>query len=109
MSDLLVDAGRELLCRPLLAHAMLQSNNATSRSRGVPSPRCSSELILETLGIAEPDEDLARLVRIVEAAWYGIIISALNHHITLEQCDADTRLCLPSTPQRHLSGPPLRQ
>jgi AcrR family transcriptional regulator len=91
VSDLLVGAGRELLSRPLLAHAMLQSNNATVAQSGSAVTNVFGDLILTIMGIEEPDEGQARAVRIVEAAWYGTLISALNHHITAEQAEDDTR------------------
>lgn len=90
-AELLVDAGRQLLSRPLLAHAMLQSNNASVQA-GSAVTNVFGDLIFQTLGVDEPDEEQARLVRIAEAAWYGILISALNHHITETQAEEDTRL-----------------
>ena len=92
VADLLVGAGRELLARPLLAQAMLQSNNTAVAQSGSAVTNVFGELILQTLGIEQPDDQQARLVRIMEAAWYGVIISALNHHITEEQAEEDTRL-----------------
>jgi TetR/AcrR family transcriptional regulator, cholesterol catabolism regulator len=92
VGDLLVGAGRELLARPLLAHAMMQSNNAAVAQHGSAVTNVFGELMLQTLGVEEPDETQAALVRIVEAAWYGILMSALNGHITAEVAEADTRL-----------------
>ncbi len=89
--DLLVGAGRELLSRPRLAHAMLQSNNASVAESGSAVTSVFGDLIVTIMGIEEPDEDQARAVRLVEAAWYGVLISALNRHITSEQAEADTR------------------
>lgn len=101
VADLLIEASRELLSRPLLAHAMVQSNNATVAQRGSAVTQVFGDLILKTLGIDEANDEQARLVRIVEAAWYGVLISALNHHITPEECEADTRLAC----RRLLNGP----
>jgi len=92
VADLLIRAGRELLSRPLLAHAMLQSNNASVAEHNSVVTSTFAALILQTLAIEEPDEMQARLVRIIEAAWYGILISALNGHITQAQAEDDTRL-----------------
>lgn len=92
VADLLVDAARGLLDRPLLAHAMLQSNNASVAESGSAVTNVFGDLILHTMGVEEPDEEQTSLVRIVEAAWYGILISALNRHITAEQAQDDTRL-----------------
>lgn len=91
VSDLLVDAGRQLLARPLLAHAMMQSNNAAVATSDSAVTKVFADLMLQVLQIEQPDEEQERLVRITEAAWYGTIMSALNGHITAEQADADTR------------------
>ena len=92
VSDLLVRAGRELLARPLLAHAMLQSNNASVAQHSGAVTGAFGELMLRTLQVEEPTEHQARLVRIVEAAWYGVLISALNRHISPELAEEDTRV-----------------
>lgn len=92
VSDLLVGAGRQLLARPLLAHAMMQSNNASVAQSNSPVTKVFADLMLEVLDLDDPDEEQERLVRITEAAWYGIIMSALNGHITAEQAERDTRL-----------------
>jgi AcrR family transcriptional regulator len=92
VADLLVEAARGLLARPLLAHAMLQSNNASVAESGSAVTSVFGDLILQTMGVDEPDDEQNSLVRIVEAAWYGILISALNRHITPEQAEDDTRL-----------------
>lgn len=92
VGELLVAAGREFLARPLLAHAMLQSNNASVAQSSSTVSEMFGELILKTLGTGEADADLQSRVRIIEAAWYGILISALNQHVTPEEAEADTRL-----------------
>lgn len=92
VTDLLITAGRELLARPLLAHAMLQSNNASVAEEGSAVTSVFGDLILQTLGVESPDEEQARLVRITEAAWYGVLISALNRHVTPDEAEGDTRL-----------------
>jgi TetR/AcrR family transcriptional regulator, cholesterol catabolism regulator len=92
VAQLLIGACRELLARPLLTHAMLQSNNASVAESGSAVTNVFGDLILRTMGVEDPDETQARLVRIVEAAWYGVLIAALNHHVTAEQAEDDTRL-----------------
>ena len=92
VSELLVGAGRQLLARPLLAHAMMQSNNAAVATSDSAVTKVFADLLLQVLHLDDPDEEQERLVRITEAAWYGIIMSALNGHITSEQAAADTRL-----------------
>ncbi len=51
-----------------------------------------ADLMLEVLDLDDPDEEQEQLVRIAESAWYGIIMSALNGHITAEQAESDTRV-----------------
>ncbi|MDF1604124.1 TetR family transcriptional regulator [Nocardioides sp. YIM 152315] len=93
IARLLVRAGRDLLRTPLLAHAMMQSNNATvaqTPSAGV--TQAFLDLMLEAGGIADPTAHDLRLLRLLEQAWYGILISTLNGHISLAQMDDDTQL-----------------
>lgn len=92
VSELLVGAGRQLLARPLLAHAMMQSNNASVATSDSAVTKVFADLMLQVLQLEHPDEEQERLVRITEASWYGIIMSALNGHITPEQADEDTRV-----------------
>ncbi|WP_121254671.1 TetR family transcriptional regulator [Nocardioides ferulae] len=90
---LLVRAGRDLLETPLLAQAMLQANNATvahSPEDGVGA--AFRELMLRAGGIAEPTAYDQRLLRLLEQAWYGLVISALNRHTTAAELEADTVL-----------------
>lgn len=93
IAGLLLRAGQELLRTPLLAHAMMQSNNATvahTPSAGVTS--VFTHLMLEVGGIDEPTSRDRRMLRLLEQAWYGILISALNRHITLAELEDDTVL-----------------
>lgn len=93
IAQLLLLAGQELLRTPLLAHAMMQSNNATvahTPSAGVTS--VFTQLMLEVGGIDEPTDRDRRMLRLLEQAWYGILISALNRHITLAELEDDTVL-----------------
>lgn len=92
VSDLLVEGGRELLSRPLLAHAMLQSNLAAVAQAGGVVTNRFSDLITQLLGVEHASDAQARMVRITEAAWYGVLNAALNHHITAEQAEEDTRV-----------------
>lgn len=93
VSRLLVRAGRELLAHPLLAQAMMQANNAMVAQHpenGVTG--LFFELMLEAGGIDDPTPHDIRLLRILEQTWYGLMISALNRHITAEELEADTAL-----------------
>ena len=93
IARLLVRAGHDLLRSPLLAHAMMQSNNATvaqTPTAGV--TEVFTDLMVTASGIAEPTEHDRRLFRLLEQAWYGLLITALNGHISADQLDDDTVL-----------------
>jgi AcrR family transcriptional regulator len=93
IARLLVRAGHELLRHPLLAHAMMQSNNATvaqTPTAGV--TEAFTNLMLAAGGIDDPTPQDLRLLRLLEQAWYGLLITALNHHITHSELDDDTEL-----------------
>jgi AcrR family transcriptional regulator len=93
IARLLVFASRQLLANPLLAHAMMQANNATvAHSPEEATTSAFSEVMLDAGGISDPSPHDLRLLRILEQAWYGIVISALNHHITAEELEEDTVL-----------------
>ena len=94
VGQLLVQASRRLLERPLLAQAMLQSNNATvaGGSPALAVTGAFADLILRVAGIASPTEHDLQLVRIIEQTWYGSLISELNGHIPAEQAEEDTLL-----------------
>lgn len=93
IARLLIRAGRELLRTPLLSHAMMQSNNASvaqSPNGGV--TQVFIDLMLEAGGIESPTPHDLRLLRLLEQAWYGILITALNGHISQADMDDDTQL-----------------
>lgn len=93
IARMLVRAGRELLKRPLLAHAMMQSNNATvaqTPSAGV--TEVFIDLMLDAGGIADPTPHDLRILGLLEQAWYGMIISALNRGTDPQELEDDTAL-----------------
>ena len=93
IARLLVRAGRELLRTPLLSHAMMQSNNASvAQSPNAGVTQVFIDLMLEAGGIENPTPHDLRLLRLLEQAWYGILITALNGHISLADMDDDTQL-----------------
>lgn len=94
VAEVLVAASRQLLQRPLLAQAMLQSNNATvaGESPSMAVTSAFAELILRVAGVGEPTGHDLRLVRLIEQTWYGVLISELNGHISAEQAERDTVL-----------------
>lgn len=92
VADVLVEAGKQMLARPLLAQAMLTSNNAmvSETSAGVTS--VFQDLLCSAAGVHSPHDEDYRRLRIVEQTWYGILTSVLNRVITGEEAEADTRL-----------------
>jgi AcrR family transcriptional regulator len=94
VGQMLVEASRVLLRQPLLAQAMLQSNNVTvaSEAPGTAVTGAFAELILRLGGVAVPSEHDLRLVRLIEQTWYGVLTSQLNGHVSAEDAEIDTRL-----------------
>lgn len=95
VAELLIQASRQLLRRPLLANAMMQSNNASHANTVSDATRIDSafrELILRTLGLEEPTEHDHRLVRLLEQSWYGVLTSSLNMRVELSDAESDIRL-----------------
>lgn len=93
IARLLVRAGRELLESPLLTHAMMQSNNATvAQSPNAAVTEAFSELLLSAGGIEEPTSYDLRVLRLLEEAWYGIVMSAINQAQDDASLASDTEL-----------------
>lgn len=94
VAGVLNDASRRLLQRPLLAQAMLQSNNATvaGESPSLAVTGAFADLIVRVAGVAEPTEHDLRLVRLIEQTWYGVLTSQLTGHITAAEAEDDTEL-----------------
>lgn len=94
VADVLVEVGHRLMVTPLLAQAMLQSNNISVATEmpGLAVTNAFGNLILRVAGIEDPAEHHYRLVRLIEQTWYGVLISLLNGHIDQKQADADARL-----------------
>ncbi|MFF1925028.1 TetR family transcriptional regulator [Streptomyces sp. NPDC058221] len=78
VTDLLTGASRQLFEHPLLALAMLQSNNVTHSAGGVPpTDEIIVDLVLRTAGVTRPTDLDRRVVRILEQAWYGLLTTVL--------------------------------
>lgn len=91
ITRLLVTAGQELIRTPLLAHAMIQSNNAmVAQMPGAAVTEDFIQLMLQAGGIDEPTDHDRRLCRLLNQAWYGIMIAALNQAVTPEELAEDT-------------------
>lgn len=95
VSRTLVRASRNLLRRPLLAAALLQSSNSANAAT-VPDvgviDNTFRDLLLRLLRLDAPTaEDLA-LVRLLLQCWYGVLTSSLNGRMSLPDAEADIRL-----------------
>lgn len=95
VAEILVDASRKMLARPMLATAMLHANNSAQLSVGRAGSHASQafHLVLQrALGVEEATAQDQRLVRLIEQAWYGVLVSVLNEVITMQECEDDIRL-----------------
>lgn len=95
VAEVLIGAGRGMLARPQLATAMLQANNAAQLQGGREYTEANAafhRVLLRALGVAEPEDEDFRMVRITEQTWYGVLVSVLNGVITADQAEADIRL-----------------
>ncbi|MFD7862515.1 TetR family transcriptional regulator [Streptomyces sp. NPDC057682] len=93
--ETLRSATRNLLRRPALATAMIQSANA-ARATTVPDlARIDSgflDLLLRAWGVREPTEHHIARVRLLILLWYGVLQSRLNERLSPEKADADLRM-----------------
>lgn len=95
VAETLITASNGLLQRPLLATAMLQANNyaqLTIGREGSDVTNAFHGILYRVLGVTEPTAHDQRMVRLVEQAWYGVLISVLNSVITYEECVDDIRM-----------------
>ncbi len=92
IAELLVGAGRALLRHPLLAHAMMISNNARAADPRAGVNDEFKSLLYRAAGIVAPTSEEERLLRIVEQTWYGILTAVLNDVITADEAEGDTRM-----------------
>ena len=96
VSELLIAASTELLERPLLAMAMLQSNNVVHAEGGAEVAPTTDQifrnLILRTAGIAQPTERDRRLAWLLEQTWFGVLMSSLYGRSTPAEAHADIQL-----------------
>lgn len=93
IARLLVRAGQELLRTPLLAQAMMQSNSAmVTQVPGAAVTEDFIDLMLRAGGINDPSAHDRKLCMLLEQAWYGIVVAALNQAIAADELDADTEL-----------------
>ncbi|MBS9372822.1 TetR family transcriptional regulator [Rhodococcus sp. B50] len=93
--DVLLQATRALVRRPLLANAMIQSA-ASSNAATVPDAakidRHFDGLLLAAAGVAEPTVRDATVVRLLVALWFGLVRSALNGRMSIPEVESDLRI-----------------
>lgn len=95
VAQVLVSASRELLRKPTLAVAMLQSSN-TANAATVPDvgriDRTFRDLILRVLGIRTPTAQDMALVRLLLQLWYGVLQASLNARVSIVDAESDIRM-----------------
>lgn len=95
VADLLINASQQLLRRPLLALAMMQSNNAAHGDTVADAVRTDAvflDLIVRTLQLSDPTDHDLRLVRLLEQTWYGVLTQSLSMGTELDEIETDIRL-----------------
>ncbi|MFC5819002.1 TetR/AcrR family transcriptional regulator [Nonomuraea harbinensis] len=95
VADVLVQASRQLLRRPALAAAMLQSASTANPSVVADAARVedtSRDIILRTLAVDEPTPMDVTLVRLLVQCWYGVLQSGLNGRLPIPRMEGDLRI-----------------
>ncbi|MFB7556805.1 TetR family transcriptional regulator [Streptomyces brevispora] len=93
--ETLGSATRNLLRRPALATAMIQSANAARASTVPDLARIDSgfiDVLLRAWGVEEPTDHHITRLRLLILLWYGVLQSRLNQRITPQDADADLRM-----------------
>uniref|UniRef100_A0AAU3H496 TetR family transcriptional regulator n=1 Tax=Streptomyces sp. NBC_01401 TaxID=2903854 RepID=A0AAU3H496_9ACTN len=92
--ETLSSAIRNLLRRPALATAMIQSSNAARASTVPDLARIDSgflDLLLRAWEVEQPTEYHITRLRLLILLWYGVLQSRLNERLSTEKSDADLR------------------
>ncbi|MBE3011774.1 TetR family transcriptional regulator [Microbispora sp. NEAU-D428] len=95
VADVLVLASRQLLRRPALATAMLQSANSANAAAVADAGRIDMtfrQIVLRTLGIQEPTVMDVTLIRLLMQCWYGVLQSSLNGRASVPDTESDIRI-----------------
>ncbi|MFD8687519.1 TetR family transcriptional regulator [Streptomyces sp. NPDC059651] len=93
--ETLGSATRNLLRRPALATAMIQSANAARASTVPDLARIDSgfvDLLVRAWGVEEPTDHHITRLRLLILLWYGVLQSRLNERLTPQEADADLRM-----------------
>ncbi|MER7077234.1 TetR/AcrR family transcriptional regulator [Saccharopolyspora kobensis] len=95
IGEALVSLSQELLRRPRLCAAMVQSAATNYTSGPFGSAERDSALfhaILDTLTRSAPGEEVESTVRLLVFSWWGVLISRLSGKTTAGQAETDIRL-----------------
>ncbi|WP_217996929.1 TetR family transcriptional regulator [Nocardioides jensenii] len=95
VTELLLNATRQMLKTPLLTHAMMVSNNAALHATHADANLTHasfSALLLRAAGLSDPSPRDEQLGRLIEQSWYGVITAALNQRNPIEQVEDDIRV-----------------
>jgi AcrR family transcriptional regulator len=95
VSELLVQASRDFLSRPVLAASMLQTSNTADAATVADTIRIDTafrEIVLRVLGIRTPTVQDVTLVRLLMQCWYGVLQSSLNGRASMADVESDIRL-----------------
>ncbi|GAA2594765.1 MULTISPECIES: TetR family transcriptional regulator [Streptomyces] len=95
VTDLLTRASRQLFEQPLLALAMMRANNAASADDSGPPRRTDellADLMLRTAGVSHPTERDRRVARLLQQAWYGLLVTVLYERSSPQDAHDGIRL-----------------
>ncbi|MGW5263904.1 TetR family transcriptional regulator [Microbispora sp. NPDC004025] len=112
VGEVLVLASRQLLRRPALATAMLQSSISANAAAVADAGRIDltfRQIVLRTLGIAEPTVMDVTLIRLLMQCWYGVLQSSLNGRASVPDTESDIRIAcrLLLAPRSNASSGPV--
>lgn len=102
VAELLTGASRQLFEQPLLALAMMQSSSVAPGGQAGRTDELLAGLMLRTAGVTDPSEGDRRAVRILQQAWYGLLVTVLYERSSPEAAQDGIRLAC-----RLLLGPAL--
>ncbi|NEB13461.1 TetR/AcrR family transcriptional regulator [Streptomyces coelicoflavus] len=114
VTGLLTGASRQLFEQPLLALAMMRANNAAPVDHdGGPARRTDellADLMLRTAGVSRPTERDRRVARLLQQAWYGLLVTVLYERSSPQDAQDGIRLACrlllaPQPGQREWTGP----
>lgn len=95
VGEVLVLASRRLLRRPALATAMLQSASSANAAAVADVGRIDRmfrQIVLRTLGVAEPTVTDVTLIRLLMQCWYGVLQTSLNGRASVTDTEGDIRI-----------------